>query len=85
MWLISIHICCIINERGNSKGILFFSFCFLEPHLWHMEVPRLGLGSELQLQPYTTATTMQDLSCVCDLPHSSWQCWVLNPLSESRD
>ena len=22
---------------------LFFIFCFLGPHLWHMEVPRLGV------------------------------------------
>ena len=24
---------------------------------------------------------MQDLSHVCDPHHSSWQCWILNPLS----
>ena len=28
---------------------------------------------------------MPDLSCVCDLRHSSQQCWILNPLSEARD
>ena len=28
---------------------------------------------------------MQDLSHVCDLYHSSWQCWILNPLSKARD
>ena len=28
---------------------LFFYFCFLGPHLRHMEVPRLGLESDLQL------------------------------------
>ena len=27
----------------------FFFFVFLGPHLWHMEVPRLGVESELQL------------------------------------
>ena len=27
-------------------------FFFLRPHLWHMEVPRLGAESELQLQAY---------------------------------
>ena len=27
---------------------------------------------------------MQDLSCVCDLYHSSRQCWILNPLIEAR-
>ena len=26
-----------------------------------------------------------DQSCVCHLHHSSWQHWILNPLSEARD
>jgi len=60
-------------------------FCFLGPHLWHMEVARIGVKSELELPAYTTATAMPDLSCVCDLHHSSWQCWILNPLSKGRD
>ena len=34
---------------------------------------------------YTTATATLDLSHVCDLHHSSWQCRILNPLSETRD
>ena len=33
----------------------------------HVEVPRLGVGSELQLLAYATATAMPDLSRVCDL------------------
>ena len=28
---------------------------------------------------------MPDLSRVFDLHHSSWQCWILNPLSKARD
>jgi len=28
---------------------------------------------------------MQDLSRVFDLHHSSWPCWILNPLSEAKD
>ena len=28
---------------------------------------------------------MPDLSCICDLPQSSWQCQILNPLIEARD
>ena len=51
----------------------------------HMEFPRRGVESELQLLAYTTATAMADLSCICDLHHRSWQCWILNPLSEARD
>ena len=50
-----------------------------------MEVPRLGVELELQQLPsYTTATATPDLSCICDLHHSSWQCQILNPLSEAR-
>ena len=50
-----------------------------------MEVPRLEVESELQLLAYTTATSTQDLSHVCELHHSSWHPWVLNPLREARD
>ena len=50
-----------------------------------MEVPRLAVQSELQLPAYTTAIATSDLGCVCDLHHSSWQCQILNPLSEARN
>ena len=51
----------------------------------HMEVSRLGVESELQLQAYATATATLDLSYICDLRHSLWQRWILNLLSEARD
>ena len=52
-----------------------------------MEVPRLGVKSELQLLAYTTATAavMPDLSLLCDLHRSSQKCQILNPLREARD
>ena len=50
-----------------------------------MEVPRLGVELEWQPLAYTTATPMPDQSCTCDLHHSSWPCWILNPLNEARD
>ena len=53
--------------------------------MWHMEVPRLGVKSELQRPIYTAATAMPDLSCICDLYHSSQQCQILNILSEARN
>ena len=53
-------------------------------HLQHMEIPRLGVESELPLPAYATATATQDPSHVCDLYHSSRQCQILNPLSEAR-
>ena len=60
-------------------------FCFLGLHPQHMEIPRLGVESELQLPAYTTATATQDLSRVCDLHHSSGQRQILNPLNKARD
>ena len=71
-------------QRVGCHGIFFF----LGPHLRHMEVPGLGSQSELQdttASAYTTATARLDPSCICDLPHSLWQLWIFNPLSEARD
>ena len=65
--------------------LALFFFPFLGPHPMHMEVPRLGAELELQLPAYSTTTAMPDLSCICDLRHSSWQCQILNPLREARD
>ena len=61
-------------------------FAILGPTLQHMEVPRLGVESELQMPAYATATAMtRDPSLACDLHHSSRQRWILNPLSKARD
>ena len=68
-----------------SSLYLFFCLFILGLHPWHMEVTRLGVELELQLMAYATAIAMPDLSHVCDLHHSSWQCWILNPLSKARD
>ena len=44
-----------------------FFFFFLGPRLWHMEVSRPVFESELQWLAYTTVTSTQDLSLICDL------------------
>ena len=49
-----------------------------------MEVPRLGIESELQLGAYTTATATPDLSSVFN-QHSSRQARSFYPLIEARD
>ena len=36
-----------LGMSGNNFKVPSFFF-FLWPHLWHMEVPRLGVTSELQ-------------------------------------
>ena len=49
-----------------------------------MDVPKIGVKSKLYLLD-CMPTTMRDPSLICDLQHSSWQHWILNPLSEARD
>ena len=73
-----------------SQVWLFFfggvgSFVFLGLNPRHMEVPRPGVESELQLSAYTTAPAVQDPSHICDLHHSTQQCWILNLQGEARD
>ena len=59
-------------------------FAFLGPNLRHMEVPRLGDELELQMPVYTTATETLDPSRICNLHHSSWQHWILEPTEGSQ-
>ena len=51
----------------------------------YMEVPRLGVKWELQLQAYTTATATQNLSCICNLSHNLGQHQILNPPEQGWD
>ena len=60
-------------------------FLLLRATLWHTEVSRLGIQSELQLLAYTTATAIPDPSFIFDVQHSSQQRRILNPVSEARD
>ena len=73
-----------VAEERNFYFFFFF-LVFLGLHPWHIEVPRLGVDSELELLAYTTAAATQNPSHVCDLHHGSWQCWILTPLSKARD
>ena len=67
--------------------VLFYFFLFRATLVAYgnLEVPRLGVESELQLPAYATATARPDPSHICDLHHSSCQCWMADPLSEARD
>ena len=62
--------------------MLFTSFFFVGPHPCHVEIPKLGIKSELQLLAFTTATP--ELSFIGNL-HGSRQRQILNPLSKASD
>ena len=55
----------------------FGSFCLFR-------VTPVAYGGS-QAMAYTTAIAIRDLSRIRDLHHSSWQRWILNPLSEAMD
>ena len=48
-----------------------------------MEVSRLGVELDLHL-PATATDTMRDPNRICELHHSSWQCQILETLSEAK-
>ena len=81
------------EEAYMKQGLAFVSIfnfvvvvvVFLALHPQHMEVPRLGVQSELQLPACATATAMPDSSRICDLHHSSQQRQIPNPLSKAMD
>ena len=73
------------NEEKVKNHPLGFFFLLFRAALVAMEVPRLEVKLELRLLVYTTATATWDPSRICNLHHSSWQGWILNPLREARD
>ena len=81
-----LSVCSSWQQSSHDMFLCFFFPFFLGPQPQHMEVPMLGVELELlHLPAYTTATATPDPSRICDLRHSSWQCQILNPLSQARD
>ena len=62
--------------------VIVVLFLFLWPQLPYVEVPGLGVESELQLLAHTTATAILFPGDLC---HTMWRRWTLNPLSKARD
>ena len=71
------------QDRYSNLFYLFIKspLLFFGPHQQHMEVPRLGVKSELQPPAYATAAATRDLSQGRDYTsvHGG------NPLTEARD
>ena len=63
----------VMNLTGihEDEDFVLFCFAFLGLCPQHMDVPRLGVESELQLLAYATVTAMQDLSHICNLHRHS--------------
>ena len=84
---------CVWLPAESGFAFIFLSFfLFFSSFFWGGALPAVhgssrtrGQISRLQLPAYTTATATRDLSCICDLHDSLWQCQILNPLSVSRD
>ena len=68
----------------SLRFFFFFFFVFLGPHPGHMEVPSLGVKSDLHMLLAST-TARSDPRGVCHLHLSLRQHGILNPLSEARD
>ena len=59
--------------------LVFSYFFFLGLHLWHTEVPRLVVGSELQPQRCWIRTPSVTYATRKHVHHRLWQSWILNP------
>ena len=73
------------SQRLCQVYLFIYLLLFRPTPARHVDVPRLGVTSDLQLSAYATATAMLDSRCVCNPHHSSWQSWIPDPLSEARD
>ena len=79
------------SDKTDTQSIpkareLFFFFDFFKgPHPMAYRSFQARGGVEAAAEVYAIAIAMRDLSHICNLHHSSCQCWILNPLSGTRD
>ena len=66
------------NQQNLSLIFFFWSFCCFRPAPMANGGSQARGDSELQPLAYSTATAMLDLSCICNLYHSSQQHQILN-------
>ena len=74
-----------LRNRVNFAEVISQEICYLFIYLCLFRAAPAAYGvSQARDLIGATATATWDPSCVCDLHHSSRQCWILNPLSEAR-
>ena len=66
-------------------AFLFAFFFLFRAALTAFGSSQSRIWMKLQVLAYTTAIATRDLSCTFNLPHSSWQHWILNQPNKSRD
>ena len=73
-----------LGEKNELDNEMYLFFLFKAAPV-AFGSSQAGVELELQLQTYTTATAMPDLSPICELCCSLWQSGILRPLSGVRD
>ena len=73
-----------MKKNTVNLDVIFFPWSFqgCTHSTWSFQA-RSSVGAVASA--YATATATPDLSCICDLHHSSQQRQILNALSEARD
>ena len=81
---------CLIFHKWKHIHIMWFFFS--RPHLQHMEVPGLGVKHQIWATSGTYTTACGNTRSLAhwarpeiEPTSSQKQCWVLNPLSHSRN
>ena len=67
------------------EWLFFFLFLFRDASVIYGSSQARGRIRAAAAGLYATAMATWDPSCVCNLHHSSRQCWIFNPLSEARE
>ena len=80
MCLIKIHRCFPAGEAG----IYYYYYLFFRAALMAYGSSQARGQIEVWPPAFATTTATRDLSCICDLHHSSWQRRILNPLERGQ-
>ena len=82
----------VLNLRSHNRNSDHYDFFWF---IWYLDkastnrnyakILPVASPGKLYSPDYARATALLDPTRVFDLHHTSWQCWILNPLSEARD